>query len=89
MNIDKPSGPLFIQAYQKQNQVSKLEKVKRVQNDQLEISNQAKELFEQTKDIDKTRQEKINTLKAQIQSGDYKVNSENVANKVFEFWFDK
>lgn len=89
MNIDKP-GPLFIQSYQKQTQVSKVEKTKPVQNeDQLQISQQAKEMFEKNVGVDPSRQEKINTLKAQIQNGEYQVNSEKVADKVYQFWFGK
>ncbi|WP_053360847.1 flagellar biosynthesis anti-sigma factor FlgM [Bacillus sp. FJAT-27251] len=89
MNIDKSSGPFYIQPYQKQTQVSKVEKTKPVQNeDQLQISQQAKEMFEK-KGADPARQEKIKALKAQIQSGEYQVSPEQVANKVFKFWFDK
>ena len=33
------------------------------------------------------RQEKINALKAQVQSGDYKVDNEKVAEKIFGYWF--
>jgi len=89
MNIDKSTGPFFIQSYQKQTQVSKIEKTKPVQNeDQLQISQQAKEMYE-NKAVDSARQEKIETLKAQIQSGEYQVNTEKVANKVYDFWFGK
>lgn len=89
MNIDKTS-PLFIQSYQKQTQVSKVEKAKPIQNeDQLQISQQAKEMFEKKAVVDPSRQDKINALKAQIQSGEYKVDSEQVANSVYKFWFGK
>lgn len=90
MNIDKTSSSSFIQSYQKQMQVSKMEKTKAIQNeDQLQISKQAKQLFEKNTEIDLKRQEKIQTLKAQVQSGDYQVNSKEVADKVFQFWFGK
>jgi negative regulator of flagellin synthesis FlgM len=89
MNIDKSTGPFYIQSYQKQTQVAKVEKAKPVQNeDELQISQQAKEMFE-NKASDAARQEKIKALKAQIQSGEYQVNPEQVANKVYKFWFDK
>ncbi len=89
MNIDKPTGPFIIQSYQKQTQVSKVEKTKPVQNeDQLQISKQAKEMFE-NKAVDPARQEKLNALKAQIQSGEYQVGADQVANKVYQFWFGK
>jgi negative regulator of flagellin synthesis FlgM len=90
MNIDKTTGSSFIQSYQKQMQVSPVERTKPVQKeDQLQISNRAKEMFEKNSGVDAARQEKIKELKAQIQSGDYQVNSEKVADKVFDFWFDK
>lgn len=89
MNIDKPTGPFIIQSYQKQTQVSKVEKTKPVQNeDQLQISQQAKEMFEK-KAVDPARQEKLNALKAQIESGEYQVSADQVANKVYQFWFRK
>lgn len=88
MYIDKTTGASIVQSYQKQMQVSKIEKTKPLQKeDQLQISNQAKQMFEKTTEVDIERQEKINTLKAQIQAGEYQVNGEKVAGKVFEFWF--
>ncbi len=90
MHIDKTNGSSFIQSYQKQMQVSPVEKAKPIQKeDQLQISNRAKEMFEKKAEVNTERQEKINLLKAQIQSGEYQVNSGKVADKVFEFWFDK
>ena len=90
MNIDKTTASSFVQSYQKQMQVSQVEKTRPIQKeDQLQISNQAKQMFESKTDIDVERQEKINTLKAQIQSGDYQVNSEKVAEKMHQFWFGK
>lgn len=90
MNIDKSTGPFFIQSYQKQSQVTKVEKTKPVQNDdQLQISQQAKEMFEKKNVGDLDRQAKIDALKAQIQSGEYQVGTEKVATKVYDFWFGK
>ncbi|MCT8140144.1 flagellar biosynthesis anti-sigma factor FlgM [Anaerobacillus sp. CMMVII] len=53
--------------------------------DQLEISPQAKLLQQETR-ITTERKEKIEQLKAQVQSGEYKVNSQEVAKKFYEFW---
>jgi len=90
MHIDKTNGSSFIQSYQKQMQVTPVEKAKPIQKeDQVQISNRAKEMFEQKVEVNTERQEKINLLKAQIQSGEYQVNSGEVADKVFKFWFDK
>jgi negative regulator of flagellin synthesis FlgM len=87
MNIDKVNGSSFIQSYQKQMQVSKTEKTRPIQKeDELQISNQAKEMY--GKNIAEVeRQEKINALKAQVQSGDYSVDNEKVAEKIFGYWF--
>ena len=90
MNIDKTTGSSFIQSYQKQMQVSPVEKARSLQKeDQLQISTQAKEMFKKNTEVDLERQEKINALKAQVQSGEYKVNSEKVADSFYQFWFDK
>ena len=90
MNIDKTTGSSFIQSYQKQMQVSPVGKTRAIQKeDQLQISPQAKEMFEKKIEIDVARQEKINALKAQVQSGDYQVNSEKAADSFYQFWFDK
>jgi negative regulator of flagellin synthesis FlgM len=88
MNIDKTSASSFIQSYQKQMHVSQVEKTRPIQReDQLQISNQAKDLFVKNNEVDVERQDKINTLKAQIQTGEYQVNNEKVADKVLQFWF--
>lgn len=90
MNVDKTSSTSFIQAYQRQIQLSKVEKTKPVQNeDKVQISTQAKQLFEKDTELNIDRQEKIKSLKEQIQSGNYQVDSKAVAEKVYQFWFDK
>lgn len=89
MNIDKTNGSSFIQAYQKL-QVAPAAKTKSLQKeDQLQISNQAKAMFEKNANVDVERQEKIKVLKAQVQSGEYQVNSDKVAEQVYQFWFEK
>ncbi len=89
MNIDKTNASSFIQSYQKM-QVTPAAKTKPLQKeDELQISNQAKAMFEKNASVDIERQEKIKMLKAQVQSGEYEVNSDKVAEQVFKFWFDK
>ena len=89
MNIDKTNGSSFIQSYQKM-QVAQVAKTKPLQKeDGLEISNQAKAMFEKNANVDIERREKIKLLKAQVQSGEYQVNSDKVAEQVYQFWFDK
>jgi negative regulator of flagellin synthesis FlgM len=90
MHIDKTTGSTFINSYQKQMNVPPVEKAKPIQQeDQVQISSRAKEMYEKKTEASSDRQEKIDALKAQIQSGEYKVNSQKVADKVFQFWFDK
>lgn len=89
MNIDKTNGSSFIQAYQKL-QVAPAAKTKSLQKeDELQISNQAKAMFEKNANVDIERQEKIQLLKAQVSSGEYQVDASKVADKVHQFWFDK
>ncbi len=54
-------------------------------HDQLEISNEAK-LMQHESNMVTERKERIEALKAQVQSGDYKVNPQAVAKKFYEFW---
>lgn len=89
MNIDKTNSSSFIQAYQKL-QVAPTAKTKSLQKeDELQISNQAKAMFEKNANVDIERQEKIQLLKAQVSSGEYQVDAGKVADKVHQFWFDK
>lgn len=68
-------------------QVERQEKVSEVnaKRDKIEISNIAKEL-QQSNKIDSARQEKVEKLKAQIDSGDYKIDPHAVAKKFYEYW---
>ncbi|ANU24598.1 anti-sigma-28 factor, FlgM [Planococcus donghaensis MPA1U2] len=89
MNIDKTNSSSFIQSYQKM-QVTPAAKTKPLQKeDELQISNEAKAMFEKNASVDVERQEKIEFLKAQVASGEYKVDAGKVADKVHQFWFDK
>ncbi|WP_298829744.1 flagellar biosynthesis anti-sigma factor FlgM [uncultured Planococcus sp.] len=89
MNIDKTNGSSFIQAYQKL-QVTPAAKARPIQKeDELQISNQAKAMFEKNGTADIERQEKIKLLKAQVAAGEYQVDVDKVADKVHQFWFDK
>lgn len=89
MNIDKTNSSSFIQSYQKM-QVTPVAKTKSLQKeDELQISNEAKAMFEKNASVDVERQEKIKLLKAQVAAGEYQVDASKVADKVHQFWFDK
>lgn len=90
MNIDKTNGSSFIQSYQKQMQVAPAAKVRPLQKeDQLQISSEAKAMFETKTEAAIARQEKIQLLKAQIAAGEYNVDNHKVAEKIHQYWFDK
>lgn len=90
MNIDKTNSSSFIQSYQKQMQVTPAQKTRSLQQeDQLQISNEAKAMFEKNTEADIARQEKIQLLKSQVASGEYQVNHDKVAEKIHQYWFDK
>ncbi|WP_254177962.1 MULTISPECIES: flagellar biosynthesis anti-sigma factor FlgM [unclassified Planococcus (in: firmicutes)] len=90
MNIDKTNSSSFIQSYQKQMQVTPAQKARPLQQeDQLQISSEAKAMFEKNTEADIARQEKIQLLKAQVASGEYQVDQDKVAEKIHQYWFDK
>ncbi|QKY69944.1 flagellar biosynthesis anti-sigma factor FlgM [Lentibacillus sp. CBA3610] len=66
---------------QKQNDYSKGTDKK----DQLEISNQAKEMLENQK-TDSTRASHVQQIKDAVDKGDYKINYEKTAQKMIDFW---
>lgn len=68
------------QAYQKHNQPTKAEDTKKTQTDQVELSNEAK------LQLQKEKAARIEQLKAQIDSGTYKVDSEKLAEKLLASW---
>ncbi|GBF10534.1 MULTISPECIES: flagellar biosynthesis anti-sigma factor FlgM [Tepidibacillus] len=68
------------QINQKERQLKKTESKK----DEINISDEAKALLEQTKDVG--REEKINQIKDQIKNGTYQVDSGKVAEKILK-WF--
>lgn len=53
--------------------------------DELQISTEAK-LMQQESRITTERKEKVEALKEKVQNGEYKVNSEEVARKFYDFW---
>lgn len=76
-------GKLNLNPYQKQMDKQAELKKASVKQDKIEISAAAKEMLKGDK-ISAERGEKVNTLKEQVQSGDYKVNPEAVAKKMLE-----
>ncbi|GGA67160.1 hypothetical protein GCM10008025_08760 [Ornithinibacillus halotolerans] len=69
------------------NQMQKYQDTKKAvkQNDQLEISSEAKKLQENNK-VNENRQAFVQEIKNQIDSGTYKINYEKTVQKMIEFW---
>lgn len=88
VNIN-PLGPVN-NPYQKQAESQRHAKSETPQQEQdkLEISNQAKQM-QQDNDIEQSRQEKIDALKAKVESGEYKMDSQETAQKFTDFWMGK
>jgi negative regulator of flagellin synthesis FlgM len=55
--------------------------------DKIEISPEALEL-QRGNQLELDRQERVNELKSKVQSGEYKVNPEEIAHKMYSFWDD-
>ncbi|WP_078543844.1 flagellar biosynthesis anti-sigma factor FlgM [Litchfieldia alkalitelluris] len=73
-----------INPYKKQmNKMAPLEK--KAQQDRLEISNEAKQLQEKSP-ITQEREEKVEALKHQVQSGTYTVDAKKVAKSVLDYY---
>jgi negative regulator of flagellin synthesis FlgM len=71
-----------------QKQINKQAQVKQTQTkkmDQIEISSKALEM-QIGEEVLAVRKEKVESLKNQINSGNYQVNYDKVAEKFLEFW---
>ncbi|WP_160112492.1 flagellar biosynthesis anti-sigma factor FlgM [Salicibibacter kimchii] len=68
-------------------QVQKQQKPKEAKQDQVEISQTAKEM--QQSGIDATRKAKVDALQKQIDAGEYRVDERAVAHRFFEFWNER
>lgn len=78
-------GRLNVNPYQ---QVGKMEQVQKTnKKDKIEISSEAMNL-QKIGNIELQRQEKIDSIKKNIQSGQYEVNPKEIAKKMYSFWDD-
>lgn len=81
----KIQGPHpFINTY-KQSQQQQLTKKSPDQKDQLDISSQAKKM-QQHQLYESKRAEYVNDIKHLVQSGEYKVDHEKLAEKMMKAW---
>ncbi|WP_185819870.1 flagellar biosynthesis anti-sigma factor FlgM [Salibacterium salarium] len=88
MNINS-LGPVN-NPYQKQADSQRSAQAEPPQQDQdkVEISNQAKQMH-QGSEIEQSRQEKIDALKNKVESGEYKMDLQETAQKFTDFWRGK
>lgn len=75
-----------VNPYQKTNQPSanKTDKTGTQRKDEVQISSEAMELMNLNKAEASERSEKIEQLKAQVKAGTYHVDSQKIADKLFE-----
>ncbi|MGX1901496.1 flagellar biosynthesis anti-sigma factor FlgM [Thermolongibacillus altinsuensis] len=78
---------LRVNPYERQMNIGKAVKAEK-KADRVEISQAAKELQEAAKLIAE-RQEKVERLKQQVQTGTYKIDERAVAESVLRYYFNK
>ncbi|MFJ5623488.1 flagellar biosynthesis anti-sigma factor FlgM [Peribacillus loiseleuriae] len=71
-----------------QHKVDSLKTSSAKATDKIEISSTAKEL-QQTSQIHLERQKKVDQLKAQYEAGNYKLNAEDTAKSILNYYFKK
>lgn len=88
MKIDSFNRP-ETNPYTKQIQrTEQIPRTARVEEDQIQISKEAKELQQATK-VETERQTKIEHLKNQIQQGEYHVDPKKVAHSIAKYYFNQ
>lgn len=81
-----PFGNQGINPYKRQmNKMDQVGKVVQKQADRVEISSTAKEM-QQLAQLPDERQAKVEELKSQVQSGNYKVDPQQVAKSLVDFY---
>ena len=78
--------PVNMNPYNKQlDKVGKLQAQSANQKDKIEISKEALEM-QITSQYEVERQQKLDELKNKIESGEYKVNPQELAQKMYSYW---
>ncbi len=82
-------GNMNVNPYKKQlEQVEQAKQMNSKQTDKIEISKEAQQL-QQKSPLEAARQEKVEAIKQQVESGTYKVDPQAAAKKMVDFWFKK
>ncbi|MDV2582842.1 flagellar biosynthesis anti-sigma factor FlgM [Alkalibacillus haloalkaliphilus] len=79
-----PTNKPYLNPYQKQMQNQPM-KQSNQQSDKVEISNKAKAMQE-SNTIEKARQDHVQSIKQQVQDGEYDVDLKKTAEKLLEFY---
>lgn len=80
-------GPSSLNPYMQEMQKTETVKKKTAKtNDQIEISSEALKLQQQT---DPARQEKIAHIKDQIQNGTYKIDHQELAKSIYNYYVNR
>ncbi|GAA0472215.1 flagellar biosynthesis anti-sigma factor FlgM [Alkalibacillus silvisoli] len=79
-----PTNKAYLNPYQKQIQNQQLKQASK-QSDKVEISTQAKAMQE-SNSIQKARQEHVQSLKQQVENGEYNVDLNKTAEKLLQFY---
>ncbi|WP_100374058.1 flagellar biosynthesis anti-sigma factor FlgM [Bacillus sp. FJAT-45037] len=71
--------------YRKQTELTEKAVGPTKKHDKLEISSQALEM-QKGNPLEKERAERVENLKKQVEVGEYRINPEAVAKKMYDFW---
>ena len=85
MKINKINIPAINPYKTNQLKAEQAKEQAKIKTDKLEISSEAKKLSE-TSPITTERNERVQQLKAQIESGNYKVDSETLASNLIKYY---
>ncbi len=88
MNVNRPSG-VNMNPYQKPTAEQLSQRKKSKVQDEVHISKQAQKMLEKHTQLDSARKQKVARLKEAVQSGNYQVDTYQVAEKIYQFWFGK
>ncbi|KAA9022057.1 flagellar biosynthesis anti-sigma factor FlgM [Niallia endozanthoxylica] len=79
--------PVNMNPYNKLDKIGKLQAQSVNQKDKIEISKEALEM-QITNQYEAERQQRVDELKNKIESGEYKVNPQELAKKMYSYWDD-
>lgn len=85
MRINKVNN--ILQVYNKNKGVNKVKESTKSKEDQINISNEAKEIqfaLSKIKDVKEIRTEKVEEIREKISTGTYEISGEKIAEKILE-----